>query len=151
MVSKVGVGMILFQEIDVNIDTQAVTVLIADQNTVFCAAASRFIAQLPGYEVISLPVTPGDVMAASAFYKPDIVLMDFAFCSNFSGLDLVRQLKCLMDAPQVILVAPVDDPAYSEHSTRIGADGCVTRDRLEWALPALMDKLSACCAGRHHA
>jgi DNA-binding NarL/FixJ family response regulator len=125
----------------VNADTQGVTVLIADQNSVFCAAASRFIAALPGYKAVSRAVAPGEVMAAYAMYKPDIVLMDFAFCSNFSSLDLVYRLKCLMNAPQVILVAPVDDPAYSEHSTRIGADGCVTRDMLESALPALMDKL----------
>jgi DNA-binding NarL/FixJ family response regulator len=135
----------------VNIDTHTVTVLIADQNTAFCAAASRFIAQLPGYEVISRSVAPGDVMAVSEIYKPDIVLMDFAFCSTFSSLDLVRQLKRMLDAPQVILVAPVNDPAYSEHGKRIGADGCVTRDMLEWALPTLMDKLSAYCVRRHHA
>ncbi|MES2355127.1 MAG: hypothetical protein V4568_12150 [Pseudomonadota bacterium] len=130
------------------IDTHAVTVLIADQNSAFCLATSRFITALPGYEVVSRPLAPGEVMAAYALYKPDIVLMSFAFCRQFSNLNLVRRLKHLIDAPQVIIVAPVDDPAYAEHSMRLGADGCVARERLEFALPALMDELSVVCTSR---
>jgi|GEM_PF-3546547 len=150
MVTNTGAGRIRCQESHVNIDHHAVTVLIADQNAAFCGAASRFIAALPGYEVISRLVAPNDVMAANAMHKPDIVVMDFSFCSSFSSLDLVHRLKDSMDAPQIILVAPMDDPAYSEHSARIGADGCVTRDRLESALPILMDELCAHgLRGRH--
>lgn len=129
----------------------AVTVLIADKNSAFCAAASRFIAALPGYRVVSRPAGPDDVMAAYALHKPDVVLMNFAFGGDISGLDLVRRLKHRLDAPWVILVAPVDDPAYSEHGTRAGADGCIPRDAFESALPQLMDRLCSYPARGLHA
>lgn len=117
------------------------TVLIADQNADFFHAASRFISALPGYAVVNQFVGPNSLIATYKKHHPDIVLMDFAFCSSFAKLDLVGQLKQLANAPRIILVAPVNDPAYSEHSLRLGADGCIIRDRLETALPILMNEL----------
>lgn len=120
------------------------TVLIADQNADFFYAASRFISALPGYVVVDQFVAPTSLIATYKKHHPDIVLMDFAFCSSFGKLDLVGQLKQLANAPRIILVAPVNDSAYSEHSFRMGADGCVIRDNLETALPILMNEL---CSG----
>ncbi len=117
------------------------TVLIADQNADFFYAASRFISALPGYAVVNQFVAPTSLIATYQKHNPDIILMDFSFCSSLSKLDLVGQLKQMTNAPRIILVAPVNDPAYSEHGLRIGADGCVVRDVLEIALPELMNEL----------
>lgn len=121
--------------------TAAMTVLVADWSPAFCLAASRFIAALPGYEVIGHPARPDEVMPACSRLNPDVLLMDFAFCGDVAGLDLVRNIKRRASAPRVILVAPVDDPAYGACGSRAGADGCIARDTLTAALPALMDRL----------
>ena len=117
------------------------TVLIADQNADFFYAASRFISALPGYVVVNQFVGPTSLIATYQKHNPDIILMDFAFCSSLSKLDLVGQLKQMSNAPRIILVTPVNDPAYSEHGFRMGADGCVVRDVLDVTLPELMNKL----------
>lgn len=118
-----------------------ITVLIVDRNAAFGVAASRFIASLPGFSVISLPVAGDDVVAECILHRPDMVLMNFAYTSDLSGLDILRRLKHRQSAPRVILVAPVADPAYDEHGRRAGADGCVACDELEVSLPPLMDRL----------
>lgn len=117
------------------------TVLIADHNSAFRAAASRFVASLPGFAVLNRQVGPDDVIAEYVLHRPDIVLMNFAFAGDLSGLDIVRRLKHRRDSPRVILVAPLLDPSYGEHGMRAGADGCVAREDFETTLPPLMDRL----------
>lgn len=125
------------------------TVLIADHNSAFRAAASRFIATLPGFAVINHPAGTADVMTEYILHRPDVVLMNFTFSGDLSGLDIVRRLKHRTDAPHVILVAPVSDPAYGEHGKRAGADGCIAREDFETTLPPLIDRLCRTAGARH--
>jgi DNA-binding NarL/FixJ family response regulator len=118
-----------------------ITVLIADQNAAFGAAASRFIASLPGFSVISHTLVGDDVLAEYVLHRPDVVLLNFAYASDLAGLDMLRRLKHRQSAPRVILVVPLADPAYDEHGRQAGADGCIACDQLEVSLPPLMDRL----------
>ena len=102
------------------------TVLIADHNSAFRAAASRFVASLPGFAVLNRQVGPDDVIAEYVLHRPDIVIApigdNYTMGAREAAVAIDRWLKPKLAIPCHYMTFPV--LAQSADDFKAAVKGC---------------------------
>ena len=118
----------------------AIRVLLVDDNTVFLKAATKFLNNLAGVEVVDRATSAAEGLARSAELRPDLVLMDMVM-PGMNGLKAVSLIKQGVDAPKTVILTLHNTAAYRCGAKAAGADGFIAKDDLVVDLPPLLESL----------
>ena len=117
-----------------------IRILLVDDNAEFLNAATRFLADQPGIEIVGKIFSGRDAVNQTPTLKPDFVLMDLVM-PEMDGLEATRLLKQLPDPPAVIVVSLHDDQFFRMAAQGAGADGFLPKRLLSKHLVQLLEKL----------
>ncbi|ANM30784.1 hypothetical protein ABI59_16170 [Acidobacteria bacterium Mor1] len=121
-------------------ETEAIQVLVVDDNEAFLDAVCAWIAEQPGLALRGTARNGADAVEAAERLRPDLVLMD-AFMPDMDGFEATRQVKAVSGAPRIVMVSLYDDDAVRQQSRAVGADGFVPKTVLTERLPELLGLL----------
>lgn len=102
-------------------------VAIADDSPAFLAAAAAHVAELPGYVLAGTASTAAQALALVASEMPDVLLLDLGLGPQ-RGVELVRQLKAVPDAPAVVALTLFHTPEAAAAIRHAGADAFVAKE-----------------------
>jgi two-component system invasion response regulator UvrY len=122
----------------------SIRVLLVDDNPKFIAAATHFLATMPGVTVAGSALSGREGLAQIANLQPNLVLMDIAM-PKMSGLEATRQVKEQPHAPYVVILTMHDNPEYRAAAEIVGADGFITKSEFGAQLPSLIYSLFNSC------
>jgi DNA-binding NarL/FixJ family response regulator len=121
--------------------SRRIRVLIADDSALVRVALRRFLAELPGIDVVGVSRDGADALVLASRLLPDAVLLDVAM-PNLDGLEATRLLKARTPAPAVVICTIDDSDELRSAARRAGADAVIRkRDlarRVEGVLSALL-------------
>lgn len=115
-------------------------VLLVDDSRPLLEALGRFLAVLPGVEVVGQGCSGPEALEQAARLKPDLVLMDLVL-PGMSGLEATRRLKAAPEGPLVVVMTLHDDPEHRAAALAAGADGFLDKRTADWRLPPLVREL----------
>jgi len=118
----------------------AIRVLLVDDSMAFLKAATTFLNGLAGVDVVGSAPSAAEGLAQVAALQPDLVLADVVM-PGMSGLQLVRQLKKVTNAPKAIIVTLHDSEAYRSGAMAAGADGFIAKAYFVAEIPPLLESL----------
>ena len=118
----------------------AIRVLLVDDSTAFLKAATNFLNNLPGVEVVARATSAAEGLARAAALRPDLVLMDVVM-PGMNGLKAVSLIKQRADAPKTVILTLHNSEAYRSGAKAAGADGFIAKDDLVAELPRLLESL----------
>jgi DNA-binding NarL/FixJ family response regulator len=122
--------------------TRRIRVLIADDSPLVRMALRRFLAELPGIDVVGVSRDGADALVLASRFHPDAVLLDLAM-PNLDGLEAARLLKERTPAPAVVICTIDDSEELRVAARRAGADAVIRkRDlarRVEHVLTSLLE------------
>lgn len=115
--------------------------LIADDSPLVRVALRRFLAELPGIDVVGVSRDGAEALVLASRFHPDAVLLDLAM-PNLDGLEAARLFKGRTPAPVVVICTIDDSEELQRAARRAGADAVIRkRDlarRVEGVLTALL-------------
>ena len=118
----------------------AIRVLLVDDSTAFLKAATTFLNGLAGVDVVGSATNAAEGLAQVASLRPDLVLVDVVM-PGMSGLQLVKQIKKVTDAPKAIIVTLHSNEAYRSVAMTAGADGFIGKPYFVAEIPPLLESL----------
>lgn len=118
----------------------AIRILLVDDNTVFLKAATKFLNNLAGVEVVARATSAAEGLARAAELMPDLVLMDVVM-PGMSGLEAVRLIKQGADSPKTVVLTLHSSEAYRSGARAAGADGFIAKNDFVVELPPLLESL----------
>jgi DNA-binding NarL/FixJ family response regulator len=104
---------------------QRITILLADDHTMFCTALQKLLE--PEYEVVGCVKDGRALIKAATDLNPDLVLLDVGM-PLLNGLDAGRELKKLLPRAKLIFLTMNPDPQVASEALRIGASGYLLKD-----------------------
>ena len=104
---------------------QRITILLADDHTMFCAALQKLLE--PEYEVVGCVKDGRALIKAATDLNPDLVLLDVGM-PLLNGLDAGRELKKLLPRAKLIFLTMNPDPQVASEALRNGASGFLLKD-----------------------
>ena len=104
---------------------QRITILLADDHTMFCAALQKLLE--PEYEVVGCVKDGRALIKAATDLNPDVVLLDVGM-PLLNGLDAGRELKKLLPRAKLIFLTMNPDPQVASEALRNGASGFLLKD-----------------------
>lgn len=96
-------------------------VLVADQGSSTNDGLTALLSEFEGLSVYGCVQKPAKMLALINTLNPDVVILDLPV-ENSSGLQTLRQIKSLPEAPMVIVLGHYDLPVLREATLAIGAD-----------------------------
>lgn len=100
--------------------TQAISVLVVDDDYRVAAVHAAYVAKVEGFEVVGQAHTAAEALLAVATLGPDLVLMD-VFLPDSDGLSVVRRLMERETHPDVIVITAARDAATVRTAMQLGA------------------------------
>lgn len=90
-------------------ETRELRVVVVDDDPPVADLHTRFVAALPGWQVVAVAGTGPDAVAAIARTQPDVVLLD-VHLPGFSGLEVLRTVRATRQRqPEVVAVTAARD------------------------------------------
>jgi DNA-binding NarL/FixJ family response regulator len=117
-------------------------VYIIDDNTLFLVAASRFLSDFCGVDVVGIAQSGEDGFLHIAKLRPDVVLLDQNM-PGMSGLEAAARIRAKADAPAVVMVSLGATPQLREEAAKAGCAGLVSKVDFTAEMPPLIEKLAA--------
>ena len=118
-----------------------VRILLVDDNPTFLTAAERLLTSRPSsFAVVGRACSGEEALERVVALQPDLVLMDVAM-PGLNGLEATRRIKAEPDPPRVIVLTLHDGAVYRDAARNAGADGFVSKARLDQALVPLARSL----------
>ena len=108
--------------------TDQISVVVADAQRLFCAALGRALDQEPDLRLVGEARNAGDLVAAAASGKPDVILLG----TDLAGGDLLITIASVLEEhrkARVIVLPDEDDAELLVSALQVGAAGYVTKDR----------------------
>lgn len=102
-------------------------ILICDDHRMF-AEALMTILQADGMDV-AIATSPGEAVAVSRSFHPDVCVMDLHFPGNVDGAEAARQLKEQESETQILLLSASLDHASVRRAVAAGAAGFARKDQ----------------------
>lgn len=115
-------------------------VYIVDDNTLFLVAASRFLADFCGVEVVGIAQSAEDGLRHIAQLQPDVVLLDHNM-PGMSGLEAATRIKNAPNAPAVVIVTLGATPQLRDAALKAGCAGLVSKIDFTAEMPPLIETL----------
>lgn len=117
------------------------SVLIVDDETLVRSGLSMILGADPGIEVVGA-VTGSDAIAVVATAQPEVVLLDIRM-PDIDGLELLRLITGLPNAPVVAMLTTFDGDDYLAAALRGGAAGFLLKNTSPTALSQMVHTLAA--------
>ena len=117
-------------------------VLVADDNEMYGAMLSRFVASHPDIEVVGLASNGGEAIAMAHLLEPDMVLMDVCM-PGIDGIDATRAVTAMDRPAKVILLTAHRAPDSEQLCMNAGASGFLRKADADAQLIDLIRSLSA--------
>lgn len=112
-------------------------IAIADDSPTFVEAAARYVAALPGYVLAGTAQTAAQAIALVRSTTPDVLLLDLG-AAPARGLEFVRRVRALPDAPAVVAMTLFHSPEAAAAAIAAGAAGLVGKDRFVSGLTEIL-------------
>jgi DNA-binding NarL/FixJ family response regulator len=106
----------------------AVSVLIVDDDAGFRRTAAELL-RARGFQVAGEAADGTEAVAALQRLQPDAILVDVQL-PDADGLDLVRQLVAVDDAPRILVTSSDTNAVGDEEARELGAVGFVPKTEL---------------------
>jgi DNA-binding NarL/FixJ family response regulator len=116
-------------------------VLIVDDETLVRSGLSMILGADPDIEVVGA-VTGSDAIAVVATAQPEVVLLDIRM-PDIDGLELLRLITGLPNAPVVAMLTTFDGDDYLAAALRGGAAGFLLKNTSPSALSQMVHTLAA--------
>jgi len=81
----------------------------------------RAVLEHAGYTIVSEAGNGTEAMQKIEQHKPDLVLLDVLMPGE-SGLDILKSVKALENAPKVMMVTAINQEAVNEEAKTLGAN-----------------------------
>ena len=117
-------------------------VLVADDNGLYGAQLSRFVASHAGIEVVGLATSGGEAIAMALLLEPDMVLMDVCM-PGIDGIDATRAVTAMRRPAKVILLTAHGASDAERLCLSAGASGFVRKADADAQLIDLIRSLNA--------
>ena len=108
------------------VKTNAVRVLIADDQPIFRHGLRKLLETDPGLRVVGEAVDGGDVVRLARALLPDVLLLDFTMRGT-GGLDAVRELSTLFPPVHTLLLTAAAGKDEVIEALQIGAHGVILK------------------------
>jgi DNA-binding NarL/FixJ family response regulator len=99
-------------------------IAIADSSPAFLAAAANYVAGMPGYALAGTAASTADAVDMVEAVAPQILLLDLG-SAPARGLNAIRQVKSLPNAPAVIALALFYSDEIAIEARTAGADALI--------------------------
>ena len=128
----------------------SISVLLVDDSPTFLRAATLLLHFECGNEVVVLGTAADGKEAHQRIEElhPQVVLLDLCM-PEFSGLELIPQIKSLHPEVRIIVVTLMDAPFYKEAALAAGADDFVSKSRLEADLAGAVRRVAGKYLANH--
>jgi DNA-binding NarL/FixJ family response regulator len=107
--------------------TEAIRVLIADDQRVVREGLGTLLGLLDGIEVVGAAANGQDVIALAEELSPDVVLMDLRM-PGYDGVEATRRLRAHDPDIKVLMLTTYADDRSVIEALRAGARGYLTKD-----------------------
>lgn len=115
-------------------------VLLVDDNPAFLTAATRYLVDYCGAEVVGCASSGEQAIDMVETLEPQIVLMDMVM-GGISGLVAAERIKARAGAPAVVLVTLNTGIEYQNIVETLPLDGFVSKAEFAIQIPPLLAKL----------
>jgi DNA-binding NarL/FixJ family response regulator len=110
-------------------------VLVVDDHPIVREGVRRILEAQKGLQVVGEASDGAGAIALAERLKPDVAVVDVGL-PDMSGLDVVRRLKAMDDAPVVLVLSMYDDAEYAREARAAGAAAYVVKDSASTMLAA---------------
>lgn len=104
-----------------------ITILIADDHTLFRDGLKRILDMEPDIEVVAEAGNGHQAVEMACRYRPDVVLMDINMPS-MNGIEATRIIRQKIPSASIIALTIHDDEAYLKELIRAGCSGYILKD-----------------------
>jgi DNA-binding NarL/FixJ family response regulator len=115
-------------------------IAIADDSPAFVAAAAHYVESLPGYALAGTAERASQALALVRSSQPDVLLLDLGL-PLARGLELVRSVKAIPDAPAVVALTLFHSAEAAAEAKRAGADALVGKEAFITGLTQALARL----------
>jgi DNA-binding NarL/FixJ family response regulator len=105
------------------------SVLIADDNSLFARALEALLDVEQSIKIVGLANDGEDAMRLARELSPDVILMDLSM-PRLDGLDATRRIREEAPETSIVVLTGSSDQADVERARNAGAAGYVTKDRI---------------------
>jgi DNA-binding NarL/FixJ family response regulator len=109
--------------------SEAISVLLVDDNRSFLHAEERFLKQTDEVEIVGKATNAAEAVSMVKRMKPEIVLLDIAM-PEITGIDLVPELREARPSMGIIALTVMDTDSYREAALAAGADAFLSKSVL---------------------
>ena len=103
-----------------------ITVLLADDQTLFREGIKDLLDGEKGIEVVGEAVDGKDVMRMAKKLKPNVILMDIKL-PHMDGISATRQLRQDLPATNILILSSFEDEAHVLEAIQAGANGYLSK------------------------
>lgn len=116
------------------------SVLIVDDNPLYVVAATRFLTDVCGVDVVGVAASGDEGIARATALRPDLVLIDQGM-SGMSGLEASAKLRTLKKPPAVVIVTLNVSRQLLEHAIENGCEAVLSKIDFTRDIPSCLDAL----------
>jgi DNA-binding NarL/FixJ family response regulator len=120
-----------------------ISILVVDHHPAFLQMIVRFLEQqrARGLVVVGAVFRPDDALALAAVRQPQIVLLGLNG-NTPAALGLIAPLRAMLPALGIITLVQQGIAEYQQAALAVGADGCLSSDRLHHDLLPMITSLA---------
>jgi DNA-binding NarL/FixJ family response regulator len=107
--------------------TEAIRVLLADDQRVVCEGLGSLLGLLPGVQVVGTAADGEEAVALAVELRPDVVLMDLVM-PRLDGVEATRRIREHDPNIKVLVLTTYADDRSVIDALRAGARGYLTKD-----------------------
>lgn len=112
-------------------------ILLVDDHPIVRQGLRQLLQTRPEFEICAEVASWGEAIEATARLSPEVAILDISLGKRM-GLDLIKELLCLVPALRILILSMHDESVYAERALRAGAHGYIMKgDASENVLAAL--------------
>lgn len=126
-----------------SVATQAVRILVVDDQTLFRTGLASLLGTDERVDVVGQAVDGADAIKQATKIKPDVVLMDIKM-PNVDGIEATRQIVEALPDVKVLMLTTFETDSQVIQALKAGASGYVLKDS---SAPAIVSSIVAVMSG----
>ncbi len=119
-----------------------IKILIADDHTIVREGLKQILADVPDIKVAGEASSGQETLKKVRSHPYDILLLDISL-PGMSGLDVLKQIKCIKPKLPVLVLSMYPEEQYATRSLRAGAAGYLTKESASDELIAAIRRVAA--------